>query len=145
MIKTCTPMPTVVTRVSGVSFAIQIRSHEIVVDQTIAGGGCDSAPTPIELLGASLGSCIAYYIHHFLHARGLPTEGLRVEVLQKSATNPSRVENFSVKLVLPTEIPEKYMALLERVIDGCPAHNTLRMGATISIEVETALPEMAGG
>ena len=56
---------TVVTHVSGERFAIQIRSHQIMVDQTLAGGGSDSAPTPIELLGASLGSCVAYYVRHF--------------------------------------------------------------------------------
>ena len=54
--------PTVVTHVSGVKFAIQIRSHEILVDQTLKGGGTDSAPTPLELLGAALGSCVAYYL-----------------------------------------------------------------------------------
>jgi putative redox protein len=135
--------PTVVTHLNGERFAIRIRSHEIIVDQTLAGGGSDSAPTPIELLGASLGSCIAYYVHHFYHTRGLSTEGLRVEVSQRSATNPNRVSDFTVKLVLPSDMPLKYMPLLDRVIQGCPAHNTLMEGARIEVEIEAPQSELA--
>jgi putative redox protein len=114
-----------------------------VVDQTIKGGGTDSAPTPIELLGAALGSCIAYYIHHFLHVRGLPADALNVSVTQKSASNPSRVECFDVVVTLPAEVPGQYMPLLHRVIDSCPAHNTLAPGARIDVKFEVPVTEMA--
>ena len=135
------PSPTTVTHVSGVKFAIQIRCHEIMVDQTVNGGGCDSAPTPIELLGASLGSCIAYYLYHFFYTRGLPAEDLTVSVTQKSASNPNRVESFDVKVTLPADVPEQYMPLLQRVIDACPAHNTLVSGAKINVKFEDPVPE----
>lgn len=136
--------PTVVTHVSGARFAIQIRSHEILVDQTLRGGGEDSAPTPIELLGAALGSCIAYYVNQFLTTRLLPTEGMRVEVVQTNGSNPSRVEDFSVRLVLPPDIPREYILMLERVVKSCPAHNTLLMGASVNVHIETPIPEPAG-
>lgn len=127
------PTPTVVTHLSGVKFAIRIRSHEILVDQTLNGGGTDSAPTPLELLGASLGSCIAYYIHHFFHTRGLPADDIVVAVSHRSTTNPTRIESFDVKVTLPADVPPQYMPLLQRVIDACPAHNTLSMGANIGV------------
>jgi uncharacterized OsmC-like protein len=107
-----------------------------MVDQTLNGGGTDSAPTPIELLGASLGSCIAYYMHHFLHVRGLPADDISVSVTQKSAANPSRVESFDVMVKLPADIPEHYMPLLRRVLDACPAHNTLAGGSKIDVRFE---------
>jgi putative redox protein len=138
-----TAAPTTVTHVSGVKFAIKIRSHEIMVDQTINGGGTDSAPTPIELLGASLGSCIAYYVHHFLHTRGLAADGITVSVLQKSASNPGRVESFHVTVNLPAPIPAQYMPMLHRVIDACPAHNTLAPGARIEVTFEAPVAEPA--
>lgn len=128
-----TATPTVVTHVSGVKFAIKIRSHEILVDQTLNGGGADSAPTPLELLGASLGSCIAYYVHQFFHTRGLPADGIVVAVSHRSTSNPTRIESFDVKVTLPAEVPQHYMPLLKRVIDICPAHNTLSMGAQIGV------------
>jgi putative redox protein len=137
------PTPTVVTHVSGVKFAICIRSHEILVDQTINGGGTDSAPTPLELLGAALGSCIAYYLHHFFYTRGLPADGLVVSVSHQSASNPSRIESFDVSVTLPADVPPQYMPLLQRVVDACPAHNTLTMGARVGVTFNAPSPEPA--
>jgi len=131
---TGTLQPTVVTHVDGEKFAIRIRSHEIMIDQTIRGGGDDSAPTPLELLGASLGGCIAYFMRRFLVTRGLPSDGLQVEVANTRAMNPSRIDAFQVKVTLPPDIPQKYMPMIERVLDTCPAHNTLGMGAKIDVE-----------
>jgi putative redox protein len=136
--------PIVVTHHSGVRFAIRIRSHELFVDQTVNGGGCDSAPTPVELLGASLGGCIAYYVHHFFHTRGLPAEGVRVEVSQTSSRDPHRVESFSVTVSLPADIPDRYLPLIRRVIEACPAHNTLTMGAKVAVKVEEPVAELVG-
>jgi uncharacterized OsmC-like protein len=128
------PAPTVVTHLGGEKFSIRIRSHEIIVDQTVRGGGDDSAPTPLELLGASLGSCIAYYIRQFLHTRSLPSADLRVEVSNTREKNPSRIDAFQVKVILPADIPARYMPMIERVLETCPAHNTLGMGAKIDVE-----------
>jgi uncharacterized OsmC-like protein len=128
------PQPTVVTHVDGEKFAIRIRSHEIIVDQTIRGGGEDSAPTPLELLGASLGSCIAFFVRRFLVTRELPCDGLQVDVSHTRATNPSRIDAFQVKVTLPQDIPQKYMPMIERVLETCPAHNTLGTGAKIDVE-----------
>ena len=136
--------PTIVTHAGGEKFAIRIRSHEIMVDQTLRGGGEDSAPTPIELLGAALGSCIAYYVNQFLVTRGLSNAGLGVEVVQTKGSNPSRVESFAVRLVLPSDISDEYRMMLWRVIHACPAHNTLTMGATVDLTMEAAAPELVG-
>ena len=127
--------PTVVTHVDGVRFAIQVRSHEILVDQTLRGGGTDSAPTPIELLGAALGSCIAYYVRQYLKTRDMPTEGLRVEVVQKKGSNPSRVEEFLTRVILPAGVDDSFIPLIQRVIETCPAHNTLKMGAAVDVSI----------
>jgi uncharacterized OsmC-like protein len=138
-----TPTPTVVTFNSGSQFSIRIRTHEITVDQTLAGGGLDSAPTPIELLGASLGSCIAYYVHRFFHTRGLPSDDIRVEVTSHQVANPSRIESFDVRLHLPSDIDPKYVPLLDRVVHSCPAHNTLILGANVNVEYVTPVLEAA--
>ena len=137
------PATVVTHRGGGTRFAIRIRSHELLVDQTLKGGGGDSAPTPIELLGAALGSCIAYYIHQFLATRDLPTEGLQVDVIQVKEANPSRVERFSMRLVLPAGIPAHLIPVIERVIDTCPAHYTLAHGAKIHTAIESPSEALA--
>lgn len=129
--------PIVVTHEGGVKFAAQIRSHRVVVDQPIRGGGADSGPAPIELLGASLGTCVALYVQQFCHARGLPYDGLRVEVEQYGAGNPNRIGIFAVRVILGHELPDEYAAMLERVARSCPAHNTLAHGAEVEVSIVT--------
>lgn len=132
--------PMVITHEGGVKFAAQVRQHRIVVDQPVRGGGEDSGPMPIELLGVSLGTCVALYVQQFCQSRGLPYEGMRVELEQYGAPNPNRVGEFVVRVVLPTEIPEQYATMLERVAKSCPAHHTLEMGAAVTFEIETEAP-----
>jgi uncharacterized OsmC-like protein len=135
-----TRAPIVVTHEEGVRFVAQIRSHRVVIDQPLRAGGADDGPSPLELLGAALGSCVALYVQQFCHARELPYDGLRVEVEQHGATNPARIARFVVRVLLATELPEHYAAMLERVAQSCPAHGTLAHGAEVSVLVETPTP-----
>jgi uncharacterized OsmC-like protein len=127
--------PMVITHAGGMRFATQVRSHLVLTDQSLRAGGEDSAPSPIELLGASLGSCVAFYVQQFCLARGLPYEGMQVEVEQRSEKNPARVAEFMVRVVMPADLPDQYVPVLERVVRSCPAHNTLSSGTTINIEI----------
>jgi putative redox protein len=52
--------PIVITHEGGVRLAAQVRSHRIVVDQPLHTGGEDTGPSPIELLGVALGTCVAF-------------------------------------------------------------------------------------
>jgi putative redox protein len=134
-----TRAPIVVTHEGALTFAAQIRSHRILVDQPHRSGGDDSGPSPLELLGASLGTCVAFYVQQFCHARGLAYEGLRVEVEQHGATNPSRIGRFDVRVVLPGEVPWPYAEMLERVARSCPAHNTMIHEAEVTVTIESAV------
>lgn len=129
--------PMVVTHEGGVRFAAQIRGHRLVVDQPAAGGGEDSAPMPLELLGASLGTCVALYVQQFCQARGLPYEGMQVEVDPQGARG--RIGRFDVRVKLPEALPPQYAQLLERVARSCPAHNTLVHGSEVAVQIETAV------
>lgn len=128
----------VITHEGGLRFVAQVRSHRLVVDQPSHAGGDDAGPMPIELLGASLGTCIALYVKQFCQSRGLSYDGMRVEVEQHGAQNPNRIGEFAVRVVLPTALPEHYATLLERVVRSCPAHNTLEHGAAVKVTIETA-------
>ena len=131
--------PMVVTHEGGMKFATQIRGHRLIVDQP-AGAGGDEGPMPIELLGASIGTCVALYVQQFCQSRGVPYEGMRVEVQQIGARGPSRVGTFDVRVVLRDEAPPQYAELLERVARSCPAHNTLVHGAEVAVRIEQEEP-----
>jgi putative redox protein len=125
----------VITHEGGLRFDASIRGHRVLVDQP-APAGEDSAPMPIELLGAALGTCVALYVRKFCDARALPCEGLRVEVEQHTAPNPTRVQRFDVRVVLPSALPPHHAELIERVARSCPVHNTLAEYAEVVVGIE---------
>ncbi len=126
--------PITVTHEGGVKFAAQIRQHRLLVDQPVRGGGEDAAPMPLELLGASLGTCVALYVQQFCHARNLPHEGMRVEVDPKRGQ--SGIDKFEVRVILKEPVPPQYAAMLDRVAKSCPAHHTLTHGAGVDVVIE---------
>jgi putative redox protein len=121
-------------------FAAEVRSHRVILDQPSAAGGGDSGPMPIEMLGVSLGSCVALYVRQFLASRGFTYEGLRVEVESESARNPSRIGSFAVRVFAPVELSNEQLQLLDRVARSCPVHSTLAEGAEVMVEVSSPLP-----
>lgn len=136
MAATTSRAPMVITHEGGMKFAAQVRSHRVLVDQPERAGGEDAGPMPIELLGVSLGTCVALYVQQFCQSRALPYEGMRVEVQQFGAVNLGRIGEFVLKVVLPTELPEHQAELIERVAQSCPAHHTLEHGAKVTVHVE---------
>jgi putative redox protein len=138
------PLPTVITHETGLQFKAQVGAHELILDQPLRGGGEDAGPSPIELLGAALGSCVALYVHKFLLVRGHDDPGLQVEVRQYSARAPHRIARFEVRILVPGLIPLMYAPMIEAVARVCPVHNTLAAGAEIAVSVkfaETQIPE----
>jgi putative redox protein len=135
MAGTHSPVSYTVTHLGGRRFASQIRPHTIVTDQSVRAGGADSAPSPLELVSAALGSCVAVYVHQFCESRGLPHDGMRVEVSPSSATGENRIAELAVRVCLPREFPAHTMEMLERVVRSCPVHNTLTHGARVSVAI----------
>lgn len=59
-------------------YVIAIRGHEVEVDQPVADGCGDTAPTPTELFVAGLESCVAFFAGRYLRRHRLPERGLAV-------------------------------------------------------------------
>ncbi len=60
---------------------------------------------------------------------------MKVEVRQKSESNPSRLGKFCVRVIMPEQLPPHYAILLGKVARSCPVHNTLLHGAGIAIDL----------
>jgi putative redox protein len=131
---------TVITHDGGLRFTAGMRGHRIETDQPATAGGTDAAAMPLELLGASLGTCVALYAHQFCATRGIPHDGLQVEVSTEAAKAPYRIGRFAVRVVLPEELPPEYRAAFERAIRTCPVHNTLTHPPEIDMEIMEAAP-----
>ncbi|HET7310759.1 MAG TPA: OsmC family protein [Mycobacteriales bacterium] len=117
-------------------FSLDIRGHRLYVDQPEGDGGDDTAPTPTELLVASLASCVAFYARRYLSRHGLREEGLAVTAEFTMSSRPARVGHIDVHLTLPAGISsERRMALLA-VASHCTVHNSLIDGPMVRIALD---------
>ena len=114
-------------------FAIDVRGHRLYVDQPVADGGGDSAPTPTELLIASLASCVGFYARRYLARHDLPFDGLTVSASYTMASGPARVGHVDVCISVPEAVPAERRASLLAVASHCTVHNTLIDGPMIRV------------
>jgi putative redox protein len=131
--------PMVVTHEGGLRFVADIRGHRLVVDQP-APKGEDSAPMPVELMGAALGTCVALYVQQYCASRELPYEGMRVEVRHENAKSPHRIGAFAVQVFLPEPLAAEHLEMLDRVARSCPVHNTLTHAPQVEVVIEAGAP-----
>jgi len=119
----------------GDRFTASARGHLIEVDQPEADGGEDTAPTPTELLVASLATCVAFYARRYLKRHDLPTDGLAVEVDWDLVKNPARLGPVTVRLTVPEGVPDDRREPLLKMASHCTVHNTLVQAPEIDISL----------
>jgi len=124
-----------VTHEAGDRFDIAIRDHVVHVDQPLADGGEDTAPTPTELFVASLASCVAFYARRYLRRHGLPETGLAVTLQAEMGSKPARVASMTVVVTLPDGVPEERRQALLAVASHCTVHNTLTSPPHVVVEL----------
>lgn len=124
-----------VEHLDGERYVIGVRGHLLTVDQPLADGGADTAPTPTELFVSSLASCVAFYAGRFLDRHGLSRRGLRVTASFTMADDrPARVASMTMSVSAPT-LPEERRRAFLAVVNRCTVHNTLHQVPDIDISV----------
>jgi putative redox protein len=125
-----------VEHLGSVQFEIKARSHSIVSDQPVPGGGFDEGFTPPELLLASLGSCAGYYAAEYLRKHKLATEGTRVRVTAEKVKDPlARLNNFVIEVDTPVDLTADQLKGVEEAVEHCLVHNTLLRPPNISLKI----------
>lgn len=122
--------------VSGEAYEVAVRGHRVLVDQPVDAGGQDTAPTPTEMLVASLATCIAFYAGRYLTRHGFSRDGLGVSVVYEMATDrPARVSAVHLTVRVPADMPAARLPALRSVVSHCTVHNTLIAPPTVAIDV----------
>jgi putative redox protein len=125
-----------VSYLGGESYAVATRGHAVLTDQPVAAGGADAALTPTELLIASLGSCVAFYVGRFLERHGLDRTGLQVSTdFTMAIDRPARVSEVRLRVSVPGGVPPEREKALLAVASHCTVHNTLGHPPAIAISV----------
>jgi putative redox protein len=103
---------------------IDIRNHQLTVDECKDGGGEDTGPTPQELLAASLASCTAITIEMYAARKGWDIGQVDVccEYVPAERGCPTR---FKLELRLPSSTTEEQRERLQVIAAKCPVHRTL--------------------
>ena len=132
-------MSTITARhLDGDRFAVSVRDHLFTVDQPIADGGADTAPTPTELFVASLVSCVGFYAGRYLTRHKLPVEGLHVTADYDMASRPARVAAIRIAITLPEGVPPDRREALLAVASHCTVHNTLVTAPDVNIALASS-------
>ena len=99
-------------------------NHVVKTDQSVQGGGEDSAPAPFSVFLASIGTCAGIYVLSFCQKRELSTDGIRI--VQKVNYLPTGVvDMIDLEIQVPPDFPEKYYDALIRAADQCKVKKTL--------------------
>ena len=117
-------MKAIATRKEGHQHSITIRDHELTVDEDAELGGNDTGPTPLELLAASLASCVAVTVEMYADRKGWDIGKLEVEVDYSTAERGTPTK-FEVVLRVPSDLTDEQVKRLSIIAAKCPVHRTL--------------------
>jgi putative redox protein len=103
---------------------VQVRQHRLLADEPVETGGDDGAPSPQELLAASLASCTAVTMEMYAQRKGWDIGGVEVEAQYTPAERgcPTR---FALTLRLPSDLTDEQVERLRVIAAKCPVHRTL--------------------
>lgn len=118
---------------TGTPYVTEISSggFDFIADTTWQGLGGTAAPSPHDLLDASLAACIAMTVRIAADARGTKLERVSVEVTNVDEDPES--SSFSCAVTLEGDLSEKERAGLLRVAHHCPISKLLTKTIAIGI------------
>ncbi len=114
--------------------------HTITTDEPANLGGTDTAPTPHELLAATLAGCVSTMIVLYAQRHGWDLGETQVDVEYDADTKPRHVE---VTLRLPEGLTTEQTKRLQRVAQTCPVRRSLEAGFTFEERLAADLPASA--
>ncbi len=128
-------------RTSNTSFIhqVEVRQHQVIVDEPIDHGGDDEGPNPQELLAASLASCTAITIEMYAKRKGWdlgPVE-IKCEYMPAERGCPTK---FRLDIRLPSNCSQEQIERLKVIAAKCPVHRTLDGEVIFEDHIELVTP-----
>ena len=103
---------------------VQVRDHQLVVDETVDVGGEDAGPDPLELLAVSLASCTAITMEMYAARKGWDIGHVEVDV-EYSPAERGCPTKFELVVRLPEDMPDDQVERLRAIAAKCPVHRVL--------------------
>ena len=103
---------------------VQVRDHQVTVDEPLESGGDDAGPDPQELLAVSLASCTAITMEMYAGRKGWDIGHVEVDV-EYSPAERGCPTKFQLVMRLPDDLPEEQVERLRVIAAKCPVHRAL--------------------
>src|SRR6202163_1482108 len=103
---------------------VQVREHQLTVDERLEDGGEDAGPDPQELLAVSLASCTAITMEMYAARKGWELGHVEVDV-EYSPAERGCPTKFQLVMRLPDDLPEEQVERLRIIAAKCPVHRAL--------------------
>ena len=103
---------------------VQVRDHQLTVDEPPEKGGDDTGPSPQELLAVSLASCTAITMEMYAARKGWEIGHVEVAVEYTPAERGCPTK-FQLVMRLPDDLPEDQVERLRVIAAKCPVHRVL--------------------
>ncbi len=123
---------------------MQVRDHQLTVDEPSQPAASDAGPDPQELLAASLASCTAITMEMYAARKGWDIGHVEVDV-QYTPAERGCPTKFDLVLRLPEDLPEEQVERLRVIAAKCPctAPSTARSCSRNASSACTWPPEAA--
>ena len=94
-------------RISAFRHVVKVRQHRLNRDEPVDQGGDDAAPTPQELLAASLASCTAVTMEMYADRKGWDLGAVEVECEYTPAERGCPTK-FTLTLRVPSNLSDEH-------------------------------------
>ncbi len=118
------------TNIDGVACHVNIRQHELAIDEPAALGGTDTGPNPVELVLAALGTCQAITYRIWAGLLGIQLDEVRFETEGdidiagllglREGVRPGFGEIRHRVILVGPESEARYQELMAVVDEHCP-------------------------
>ena len=114
----------------------KIRNHIVTLDEPVALGGDDNAPTPLEYLLNAIGGCVAITLRMYAERKGWNLGKITVTVSQKTATTENgMLKSLVEEINFEKEVTDAQRKRLLNIAGKCPVAKMVK-GETL---IETSI------
>ena len=100
-------------------------------------GGNAEALSPKDLFAGSYGSCVIMVMDIVAKKNGLDIAGANITVAAVWAQDGSQLSEVNTAVVLPDQLSEEQLDILQKGAHSCPIHSSLRpeIKTTLTLEI----------
>ena len=137
----------------GLRSEANIRQHRVAIDEPESLGGTDTAPNPVELILAALGSCQEITYRAYATALGIPLDNVSVTVegdidlrgfFGVDNTVRAGYEGIRATVNLESSATEGQLQLLQNAVNAhCPVLDILTKPVPVELNLHISQPRTA--